>query len=147
MYEQYLKTIDLQAEEICALSDHVTAEILGVYSGDYYAGRPCLTRNAFGNGKAYYLAAKVEQAGLQALYAAISDELHLISALPDALPYGVTASRRGDTVFLQNFSGEARRVTLAGSYQDRLTGNPCTGSFDLPANGVLVLERQAFQEK
>ena len=112
-----------------------------MYSGDSYAGKPCLTRNCYGKGKAYYLAAKVEGAGLQAIYAALAEELQLTTALPDALPYGVVATQRGNTVFLQNFSGESRKVVLSGAYTDLLTGQPCTGAVDRHVHGVMVLEK------
>lgn len=126
--------------ELCSLSDRVTAEVLGVYSGDYYSGRPCLTRNVYGRGKAYYLAAKVEQSGLQAIYAALAEELQLTPALPDALPYGVVATRRSNVIFLQNFSGEARTVTLSASYTDLLTDKVCTGQLEMPGYGVMALQ-------
>jgi beta-galactosidase len=128
-------------QELCALNDHVTAETLGVYSGDYYAGKPCLTRNAYGKGKAYYLAAKVEQSGLQAIYATLAEELQLKVALLDALPYGVIATQRGNTVFLQNFSGESRKIALSCKYKDLLTGTYCTGAVEMPVNSVMVLTK------
>ena len=143
--KQHMKLQDgrqFAIQELCALNDHVTAETLGVYSGDYYAGKPCLTRNAYGKGKAYYLAAKVEQSGLQAIYATLAEELQLKAALPDALPYGVIATQRGNTVFVQNFSGESRKVALSGAYTDLLTGTHVTGVVEAPVNGVLVLDKK-----
>ena len=32
-------------------------ETLAVYDGDYYAGKPALTRNPYGSGEAYYYGA------------------------------------------------------------------------------------------
>ena len=148
LYPQDKQSLKLQdgrqfaIHELCALSDRVTAEVLGVYSGDCYAGRPCLTRNAFGQGKAYYLAAKVEQSGLQALYAALAEEVQLTPAIPDALPYGVIATQRGNAVFLQNYSGESRKVSLSGAYTELLTGKYVTGTVEVPVNGVMVLEKE-----
>ena len=104
--------------------------------------QPCLTRNAYGAGKAYYLAAKVEGAGLQAIYATLAEELQLTAALPDALPYGVVATQRGNTVFMQNFSGDSRKIVLSGVYTDLLTGANCAGAVEMPVNGVMVLEKK-----
>lgn len=125
--------------ELCAVPEPLGAEALGTYGNDFYAGLPCLTRHAFGRGAAYYLAAKVEQAGLDAIYAELIDALALSRALPVDLPYGVVATRRGEAVFLQNYSGQARTVALPGAFTDLLTGARLDGEAALPVNGVMVL--------
>ena len=128
--------------ELCEIPEDLGAETLGSYERDFYAGLPCLTRNAYGAGEAYYLAAKVEQAGLDAIYADIVDALGIVRALPDALPEGVVATERGGAIFLQNYSGQARQVSLAAEYTDLLTDTAVTGDFDMPANGVMVLQHR-----
>ena len=128
--------------ELCEIPEDLGAETLGSYERDFYAGLPCLTRNAYGEGEAYYLAAKVEQAGLDAIYTDIVDALGIVRALPDALPEGVVATERGGAIFLQNYSGQARQVSLAAEYTDLLTGEAVTGDFDMPVNGVMVLQHR-----
>ena len=129
--------------ELCEIPENLGAETLGSYERDFYAGLPCLTRNCYGEGEAYYLAAKVEQAGLDAIYTDIVDALGIVRALPDALPEGVVATERGGAIFLQNYSGQARQVSLAAEYTDLLTDTAVTGDFDMPANGVMVLQPRA----
>ena len=126
--------------ELCEIPEMHGAEALGVYAEDFYAGMPCLTRNRFGAGTAYYLAAKAEQAALDAIYADIAAELALPRALTDTLPEGVIATERGGAVFLQNYSGKAQQVTLGGQYTDLLTGGNVSGTFELGVNGVMVLK-------
>ena len=126
--------------ELCEIPEDLGAETLGSYERDFYAGLPCLTRNAYGTGEAYYLAAKVEQAGLDAIYTDIVDALGIARALSDALPEGVVATERGGAIFLQNYSGQARQVSLAAEYTDLLTDTVVTGDFDMPVNGVMVLQ-------
>lgn len=126
--------------ELCEIPEDLGAETLGSYERDFYAGLPCLTRNVYGAGEAYYLAAKVEQAGLDAIYTDIVDALGIVRALPEVLPEGVVATERGGAIFLQNYSGQARQVSLAAEYTDLLTGEAVTGDFDMPANGVMVLQ-------
>ena len=128
--------------ELCEIPEDLGAETLGSYERDFYAGLPCLTRNAYGEGEAYDLAAKVEQAGLDAIYTDIVDALGIVRALPDALPEGVVATERGGAIFLQNYSGQARQVSLAAEYTDLLTGEAVTGDFDMPVNGVMVLQHR-----
>ena len=125
--------------ELCEIPEMHGAMPLGEYAEDFYGGMPCLTKNRFGQGQAYYLAAKVEQSGLDAIYGAIAQELQLTTALPDELPRGVIATERGGAVFLQNYSGKAQTVTLGGAYTDLLTGNAVTGTFGFAVNGVMVL--------
>jgi beta-galactosidase len=115
------------------------AKSLGLYEEDFYAAMPCLTRNAFGKGQAYYLAAKVEQSGLDAIYADIADELSLPRAMQQELPKGVIATERGEAIFLQNYSGKAQQVILEDRYTDMITGTAIEGEYIMPANGILVL--------
>lgn len=81
--------------DLCELPELRGAEPLAAYAADFYAGQPCLTRHAYGSGTAYYLAAKVEQSGLNAIYDDIAASLRLTRALPDPLPAGVVATERG----------------------------------------------------
>lgn len=142
--KQGLKMLDGRScdiHELCALSDILSAETLGVYTNDFYAGQPCLTRNRFGKGIAYYLAAKVEKAGLQMIYDSLINELGLACALDKALPHGIVATRRGDTVFLQNYSGEPQSILLPEQYVDLLSGKNCSGAIDLMGYDVRVLQK------
>ena len=45
-------------------------------------------------------------------------------------------------MFLQNFSGESRKVALSGAYTELLTGTHVTGVVEAPVNGVMVLEKK-----
>ena len=127
--------------ELAEIHEPLSAEPLGVYERDFYAGLPCMTRNAFGKGQAYYLAAKLEQAGLDAIYADLAAQLALPRALPDALPEGVVATERGGAVFLQNYSGMEQRVSQSGAYTDLLTGARVSVDTTLAENGVMVLAK------
>ena len=142
--EQSLMLLDgrtFRVTELCAIPESLGAETLGTYGHDFYAGLPCLTKHSFGKGPAYYLAAKVEQAGLNAIYEDIVKALALPRALDDALPAGVVATGRGGAVFLQNYSGQAQSIFLNDAYTDLLTGEQVSGMFELPVNGVMVLKK------
>ena len=127
--------------ELCEIPEMHGAQALGVYAEDFYGGMPCLTKHAFGQGTAYYLAAKVEQAALDTLYADIAASLALPRALTDELPAGVIATERGGAIFLQNYSGQVQPVTLSGAYTDLITGETVAGTFDFAVNGVMVLKK------
>ncbi|GAE92233.1 beta-galactosidase [Gracilibacillus boraciitolerans JCM 21714] len=48
---------------------------------DFYAGRPALTVNNFGEGKAYYIASRNDHAFQQAFYQQLADKLELKRAI------------------------------------------------------------------
>jgi len=127
--------------ELCEIPELHGAEALGMYEEDFYAGMPCLTRNAYGKGKAYWLAAKVEQAGLDAIYADIAAELSLTRALEDELPQGVIATERGGCIFLQNYSGQPQQIILSDAYDDLITGQHMDRAFTMATNSVMVLAK------
>lgn len=139
--------------EIHELCEHIHAEgsrVLGVYSDDFYAGKPALTVNRFGAGKAYYLAARVsDPAFYEALYGKLAEDAGVRRALDAALPAGVTAQLRTDGehdyVFVQNFSGQAARVELDGrGYTDAESGEALPGPLlELPVHGIAILKRKA----
>ncbi|MBR4082518.1 MAG: beta-galactosidase [Clostridia bacterium] len=128
-----------EISELCEIPANVTARTEGTYATDFYGGMPCLTVNDFGKGQAWYLSAKVDLAGLRAIYDRVLANLDLPAALPDPLPDGVIATAREDVIFLQNYSGAAQQITLSGAYTDLITGSPVSGTFTMPVNGVMVL--------
>lgn len=97
--------------ELCELPEKHDAQVLAEYGEDFYAGLPCLTKHAFGAGQAYYLAAKPEQDGLDAIYTVIAAEL----SLPKAMPRGL--AERGDC------DGARRRCVCAELFGQNAAGH------------------------
>lgn len=48
----------------CDIIKPVSAEVLGVYTSDYYAGEACLTVNDYGDGKVYYLGCDLDETAM-----------------------------------------------------------------------------------
>jgi len=103
---------------LCELIHARGAETLGTYGSDFYAGRPALTVNRRGKGKAYYIVARTGSEFLADFYRMAAAEAGVKPLLEAPLPEGVTAQARsnGETefVFLMNFSGSGKTVD-AGS--------------------------------
>lgn len=121
-------------------------EVLAEYITDFYAGMPAVTRNVYGKGCCYYLAAGTEQKFLDDLYRRIAKEagdLHMFTGLPE----GVEVSRRSkgeDTwLFVLNFSGERQVVSLpeGESYADILTDKIEMGKIVLEKNAYCILKK------
>jgi beta-galactosidase len=141
---------EYEARELCDLihadSASESVEILATYASDFYAGRPALTVNRYGQGKAYYIASRNEERFLDDFYGALSGELGLLRSLDVDLPSGVSAQLRTDGerayVFLMNFSAYPVSVDLGeAAYTDLLTGATISGQAELDVYGVMVLVR------
>ncbi|MDA6987243.1 beta-galactosidase trimerization domain-containing protein, partial [Escherichia coli] len=65
------------AMELCARIHPLTAEVLGTYEKDFYAGEAALTKNKFGKGEAYYIAARTGSDMLSVLYGEMIETLHI----------------------------------------------------------------------
>jgi len=110
------------AKDFCELIHADGAEVLETYAGEFYAGRPAVTANTYGKGKAVYVAARMGEDFLDPLLNELAREAEVHSVYDGVLPAGVTAQRRGSHLFFLNPTGEA--VSIDG--------------LELPAFGVVV---------
>ncbi|OUS78436.1 beta-galactosidase [Paenibacillus sp. MY03] len=139
-----------EAREICELVHAESAEVLGHYTDSFYAGRPALTVNKLGEGKAYYMATRLGDDFLLDFYRSVAAESGAARALQSELPAGVTAQLRTDGiwdyVFLMNFGAEAAEVKLDGRlYTDLESGEAEESVVSLPVNGIRMLKRAAVR--
>ena len=123
--------------DLCDLIHAETAQVLGTYEKDFYAGRPCVTKNSLGAGAAFYVATRPEADFLDDFYRAVFDEIG-VNPLVDGLPSGVQVAQRGDTLFAMNFTGGPVTVALPKG-TDALTGEDIGGETELGVNGILVV--------
>ncbi|MEK3659642.1 beta-galactosidase [Paenibacillus sp. FSL F4-0236] len=141
---------DYDAHEIAELIHLEGAEALGTYRSDFYAGRPALTVNRFGEGNAYHLATRVKDASFYVeLYAAITAKAGITRALDSELPTGVTAQLRtdgeSDYIFVQNYSGSPQAVQLDGAdYTDLCSGTAAPSVLNLAVNDLAMLKRKSL---
>ncbi len=134
--------------ELCDLIHLEGAEALAVYQDDFYAGRPALTMNSFGTGKAYYVASRNQEPFFSDFIGKLIADAGITRVLPTELPEGVTAQMRTDgeqeVVFLLNFNADERFVSLDGaSYIDLLHGSAVQDDVEVAGYGVRVLRRGA----
>jgi beta-galactosidase len=132
--------------DYCDLVHPEGAEVLATYKSDFYAGRPALSVNAYGEGHAYTLSANADDRFLADFYGALVGKLDLLRSLDAHLPHGVSAQLRSDGerdfIFLMNFNDVVRGIDLGdASYTDLLTGETLTGVVTLGVYDVKVLTR------
>jgi beta-galactosidase len=117
---------------------------LARYTQDFYAGEPAVTQNAYGSGKACYLATRLADDALSDLLRSLCAERGIASPLRDerAPPPGVEVVRRGGVLYVLNHASELREVALpAGSFTDLLTGREVSASVSLHPRDVVLLDR------
>jgi beta-galactosidase len=137
---------DGEVFEATLLCDRIrleTAETVATYTSDFYAGEPAVTKNAFGQGNAYYVATQPEATGIRRIVATLCRELGISSPLADGVapPAGVEVTQRGEFVYLLNHGEPVSVALAAGSWMDLLTGETLTGSASLELRGVRVLKK------
>jgi len=135
---------EYELRDYCALIHPESADVLATYRDDFYAGRPALTVNVYGDGKAYYLASNPDDGFLRDFYGALDANLGLLRSLDADLPHGVSAQLRTDGemnyVFVMNFNAEPVTLNLgAATYTDLLTGETLSGAIELGVYDVKVL--------
>lgn len=136
---------EYETGSFCDLIHLETARALGFYTRDYYAGQPALAVNAFGAGKAYYLATAPAPEFLGRWYAALAAQAGVAAPLATPIPPGLSVRRRSDGehdfLFLLNFLEEPRSLTLPEAWQDLESGAWREGLLTLSPHASLVLAR------
>ncbi len=122
-----------RCERFCELVHPTTAKTLATFERDFYAGRPALTVNRLGTGRAYYVASRNEASFTNDFLRGIASEAG-VEPVVAALPQGVTAQRRigrdREYILLMNATPTSQAVSTAE-----------WGEVALPAWGVAVRER------
>lgn len=119
------------------------ATVVARYQSDYYAGKPAITMNRLGQGKAFYLGTLgndvlydtlvsnlLEQAGIEKLIGQVQDGIEITQRCHE----GKTLT------FILNHSELEQTVTLAGSYQSVLGPAPVGSTITLKARDITILE-------
>ena len=115
------------------------AETLGVYGNRFYKGSPALTVNGFGKGKAYTAAFRASEAFVRAFVGDLIEETGLRPALPFAVCPGVSAVRRGNDLFLMNFTDEEKRIETGAAFFNVASGENVGPELTLAPSAYVVL--------
>jgi beta-galactosidase len=98
------------------------AEVMGTYEADFYAGTPAVTRNAFGAGFGWYVAAGLDLAGVSWVIRRVLDHHGLMGEYPglEAVTRVTPSGER--LLFLLNHGSHPVRAVAHGDAVDLLTG-------------------------
>jgi beta-galactosidase len=118
-----------------------TAQAVGRYQGEYYAGRAAVTLNRFGRGQAAYVGTLGNAALHDAVVSWLVDAARVSPAL--TTPDGVEAVERWKDgrrlLFLLNHADQARDVALPQPLKDLLTGQVTGQQVALEPKAVMIL--------
>lgn len=137
---------EFEARELCDLIHLEGAEALATYQTDFYAGRPALTMNQLGKGKAYYIASRNELDFHRAFYKKLIDETGVKRVIDTDIPDGVSVHKREDEqneyIFLMNFADQARVIQLDDqNYENMLDNVAVKDTLTLSSYGIAILKK------
>jgi beta-galactosidase len=126
----------------CDIIEPKECQVLATYAKDFYAGRPAMTMNTFGLGKAIYLGTMSHQSFYYDLVAWLRQLCNLFPLLkvPDTVEVSMRQRDDAHVYFLLNHQNTHVRIQFYKPMHDFLTGQTFSGNYDLPPHGVLVLD-------
>ena len=136
------------AKTWCDLIEPRGCQILATYGKDFYAGRPALTLNNFGLGKAIYIGTVSHSYFYQDLVAWLRQmcSLKLLLKVPENIEVSLREKEGTRVFFLLNHQSSSVRIQFYKPMHDFLTGNTFSGNYDLPPHGVLVLDEHPAEK-
>jgi beta-galactosidase len=126
----------------CDIIEPKECQVLATFAKDFYAGRPAITMNSFGLGKAIYIGTQSHQ---QFYYDLVSwlrqmGNIHPLLKVPDTVQVSMREKEGTRIYFLLNHQNTQVRIQFYKPMHDFLTGSSFSGNYDLPPHGVLVLD-------
>ncbi len=129
---------DYEVCDICELINPTTATVLGEYGKDFYKNTPAVTENNYGKGKAYYVAFCNKGDFCYDFCAELIEKLSIKSETTLCAPAGVEISKRGNYIFILNFTNKPQTITLDKEYYDVLNETRISGEIKLNEYGYVV---------
>lgn len=126
----------------CDIIEPRECQVLATFSKDFYAGRPALTMNDFGLGRAIWIGTLSHQHFYYDLVAWLRQlcNVHPLMKVPDTVEVSMRQKDDRKIYFLLNHQPTSVRLHFYKPMHDFLTGQTFTGNYDLPSHGVLVLD-------
>lgn len=126
----------------CDIIEPKECQVLATYAKDFYAGKPAMTMNTFGLGKAVYIGTQSHQHFYYDLVSWLRQmcNVHPLLKVPDTVQVSMREKEGTKIYFLLNHQNSPVRVQFYKPMHDFLTGNTFSGNYDLPPHGVLVLD-------
>jgi beta-galactosidase len=128
---------------LCDILNTEGAEVLASYGSDFYAGKPVLTVNEFGQGKAYYIASDPEAHFVSdfAKYLCAENSIKAPLQAEDGLEITQRVKEGKEFTFVLNHNDHDCTVDLMDSYLNLITNENANVKLTLKAKDVAILEK------
>lgn len=125
----------------CDIIEARGCQVLATFAKDFYAGRPAVTLNTFGAGRAIYIATLSQQTFYYDLVVWLRQMcgINPLLKVPDQVEVSMRQKDGTKLFFLINHQNSPVRLPFLKPMHDALTGRTLTGNYDLPPHGVLVV--------
>jgi beta-galactosidase len=129
----------------CDLIEPKGCQILATYAKDFYAGKPAITLNNFGLGKAVYIGTQSHQHFYDDLVTWLRQTtgLHPLLKVPENIEVSLREREGTRVYFLLNHQNSPVSVQFYKPMHDFLTGNNIVGNYNLPPHGVLIIDEHS----
>ncbi len=125
---------------VCDIIHSTGAQVLGEYKQDFYAGMPAVTKNSFGKGVAYYTAFRNDGDFAEDFCNMLISEIGIKADTSITADSGVSIRKRGDHIFVMNFTDCEKSADLNSGYTNVITGEATDGKIKIPACGYVILK-------
>ena len=126
----------------CDIIEAKECTVLAAYTKDFYAGRPAMTVNNFGLGKAVYIGTQSHQHFYHDLVTWLRQMvgLHPLLKVPDNIEVSMREKDGSRIYFLLNHQNSPVRLQFYKPMHDFLTGANIMGNYDLQPHGMLIID-------
>lgn len=119
-------------------------QVLASYGSDFYQGMAAVTKNHYGKGNCYYIAARIEDEFLLEFYQMLVRELDIKTPPVKERKEGVSVTRRcgeeKDYLFVMNYSEKEQEIILTTKGVSLISGNKIFDILHLDQYGYDILE-------
>ena len=116
-----------------------------MYDSDYYKDFPVITKNKYGKGIAYHIAANCEMQLIEKMCSLLAEEAKITGILgnvsvPDGIGINYRENEAKRYIFVGNFSDTEKTVSLSKTYTNILNDDVMFGGVKLEPYEIVILE-------
>lgn len=137
-----------QAKNWVDIIEPLGCEVLATYALDFYAGRPAITTNDYGEGRAIYVGTQCDPPFYSDLVLWLRNSVGLAPLLrvPEQIEVGMRQRNGFRLYFLINHHDKPVHFKLFKPVHDFMNDKEISGGTEIPARGVLVIDEHLGEE-
>ncbi|MGN1281039.1 MAG: beta-galactosidase [Succinivibrio sp.] len=132
------------ASMLCSVIHAKGASVLASFDSDYFKDSPALTVNSYGKGKAYYVAARMDDRFTGNFIQMLLNDNSIsspISDLPEAMTCHTRYNEGCEYLFIENYADTENSIVLKDTYFDMSSGRTVSEKITLSPYQAMILKR------